>query len=115
MKGYIFLGIAIIAEVFGTTMLKMSHGFTNLLPTIGLIVGMGIAFYSLTMCLRNIPLSTAYAVWAGVGTAITAIIGVVIWNDPFNILSCIGLVSVIGGVVLLNLSKGQGKQTEGSH
>lgn len=115
MRGFIFLGIAIIAEVFGTTMLKMSHGFTNLLPTLGLVVGMSIAFYSLTMSLKSIPLSTAYAVWAGVGTAITAVIGVVIWNDPFNFLSGIGLVAVIGGVVLLNLSKGQGKQSEGAH
>ncbi|WP_408894965.1 DMT family transporter [Paenibacillus taichungensis] len=105
MKGYFALAIAIIAEVFGTTMLKLSDGFTNLLPSIGLVVGMALSFYFLTMCLKTIPLSTAYAIWAGVGTAITALLGVILWNDPFNMLSGIGLILVIGGVVLLNLSK----------
>ncbi|RAW12859.1 QacE family quaternary ammonium compound efflux SMR transporter [Paenibacillus taichungensis] len=105
MKGYFALASAIIAEVFGTTMLKLSDGFTNLLPSIGLVVGMALSFYFLTMCLKTIPLSTAYAIWAGVGTAITALLGVILWNDPFNILSGIGLIMVIGGVVLLNLSK----------
>ncbi|WP_405156798.1 DMT family transporter [Paenibacillus sp. FSL K6-0108] len=115
MKGYFALAIAIIAEVFGTTMLKLSDGFTNLLPSIGLVVGMALSFYFLTMGLKTIPLSTAYAIWAGVGTAITALLGVILWNDPFNMLSGIGLMLVIGGVVLLNLSKSPAKSSNASH
>ncbi|MGX1830050.1 DMT family transporter [Paenibacillus taichungensis] len=115
MKGYFALVIAIIAEVFGTTMLKLSDGFTNLLPSIGLVVGMALSFYFLTMGLKTIPLSTAYAIWAGVGTAITALLGVILWNDPFNMLSGIGLMMVIGGVVLLNLSKSPAKSSSASH
>ncbi|RUT40323.1 multidrug efflux SMR transporter [Paenibacillus anaericanus] len=104
-KGYILLALAIIFETFGATMLKLSEGFTNLFPTLGLIVGMGGAFYFLALCLRMLPLSFAYAVWAGTGTAITALIGVILWDEPYSFLTGIGLILIIGGVVLLNISK----------
>lgn len=61
-------------------MLKMSEGFTQILPTIGVIIGFIIAFYSLSISLRVLPLSLAYAIWAGVGTVLTAIVGIVIWG-----------------------------------
>lgn len=101
-KGYIALGIAIISEVMGTTMLKMSEGFTNVLPTIGVIIGFGIAFYSLSVSLRELPLSLAYAIWSGVGTVLTAVIGILIWGDPFSVLTLGGIALIVGGVVLLN-------------
>lgn len=102
MKGYIYLTVSIISEVFGTTMLKLSAGFTHLFPSIGVMVGFGMAFYCLSLCLRTIPLSLAYAIWAGVGTAATALIGVLLWQDPFTTLTLIGLLLIIGGVILLN-------------
>ncbi|AWI13738.1 multidrug efflux SMR transporter [Caldifermentibacillus hisashii] len=105
MKGYIALGISIISEVFGTTMLKLSEGFTNLFPSIGVIVGFGLSFYCLSLCLKTVPLSLAYAIWSGMGTALTALIGVLLWRDPFSIITLVGLVLIIGGVVLLNTSK----------
>ncbi|MEK4760326.1 multidrug efflux SMR transporter [Viridibacillus sp. FSL E2-0187] len=104
MKGYIALSISIISEIFGTTMLKLSEGFTNILPSIGVVIGFGIAFYCLSLCLKTIPLSLAYAIWAGIGTAITAVIGVLLWDDPFSIMTFFGIVLIIGGVVLLNAS-----------
>ncbi|GKU79453.1 multidrug efflux SMR transporter [Paenibacillus sp. L3-i20] len=103
-KGYIALTVSILFEVFGTTMLKMSEGFTVLLPSIGVVIGMSVAFYSLSICLRTIPLSLAYAIWSGVGTALTAVIGILIWNDPFNLLTLSGFALIVGGVVLLNAS-----------
>lgn len=112
MKGYIALGISIISEVFGTTMLKLSEGFTHLSATIGVMIGFGIAFYSLSVCLKTIPLSLAYAIWSGIGTALTALIGVLLWNEPFSITTIGGLVLIIGGVVLLNASH-TFKQAEG--
>lgn len=102
MKGYIALAGAIVTEVFGTTMLKISEGFTNLFPSIGVIIGFGLAFYLLSLSLKSIPLSLAYAIWSGVGTALTALIGILIWNDPFNLITLLGLFLIIGGVVLLN-------------
>lgn len=104
MKSYLALSIAIISEIFGTTMLKLSDGFSSLLPSIGVVIGMGLAFYSLSISLRTIPLSLAYAIWSGVGTALTALIGILIWNDPFNLLTGISLLIIIGGLVLLNSS-----------
>jgi len=106
MKGYITLATAIIGEIFGTSMLKLSEGFTKLLPSLGFIVGMGIAFYALSLCLNYLPLGTAYAIWSGVGTAATALIGLLVFHEPFNVLMIVGIILIIGGVVFLNTSKG---------
>lgn len=97
MKSYLALSIAILSEIFGTTMLKLSDGFSSVLPSIGVVIGMGVAFYSLSISLRTIPLSLAYAIWSGVGTALTALIGILIWKDPFNLLTGISLLTIIGG------------------
>lgn len=105
MKGYIALAIAIVTEVVGTTMLKLSEGFTHLWPSVGFILGFGISFYSLSLCLKSVPLSMAYAIWSGVGTALTALIGVLVWRDPLNMLTLAGLTFIIGGVVLLHTSQ----------
>ncbi|RFA35516.1 QacE family quaternary ammonium compound efflux SMR transporter [Virgibacillus dokdonensis] len=104
MKGYIHLIVAIFFEVFGTTMMKVSNGFTNLLPTISFIFGFGLAFYFLSLSLKTITLSFAYAIWSGVGTALTAIIGIILWEEPFSCLTGIGLFAIIGGVMLLNMT-----------
>lgn len=114
-KGYLALSIAIISEIIGTTMLKMSEGFTQLLPSIGVVIGFIIAFYSLSISLRDLPLSLAYAIWSGVGTVLTAIIGIVVWGDPYSILTFAGVVLIVGGVVLLNSpTKGPDKELEAS-
>ncbi|MBK3495241.1 multidrug efflux SMR transporter [Viridibacillus sp. YIM B01967] len=114
MKGYIALGISVISEIFGTTMLKLSEGFTVVLPSIAVIIGFGLAFYCLSICLKTIPLSLAYAIWAGVGTAITAVIGILLWQDPFSIMTLLGLILIIGGVILLNSSNSSEKVTNPS-
>jgi multidrug resistance protein EbrB len=85
VKGYIALGIAIIGEIFGSSMLKLSEGFTNVLPSIGFILGFGVAFYSISISLMNIPLGTAYAIWSGAGTVLTALIGVWVWEEPIRV------------------------------
>ena len=70
---YLFLAIAIIAEVAATSALKASEEFTRLVPSIIVIVGYGIAFYLLTLVLRVIPIGITYAVWSGVGIVLVAI------------------------------------------
>lgn len=109
-KGHLFLSLAIMFEVFGTTMLKLTEGFTNLIPAIFFIIGMGGAFFFLTLSLRQLPLSMAYAIWSGVGTALTAAVGIIIWKEEFNLLTAVGLILIIGGVVFLNASSGTGKK-----
>ncbi|MDU4959449.1 MAG: multidrug efflux SMR transporter [Sporomusaceae bacterium] len=107
MNGYVLLSLAIALEVFSTSMMKASAGFTKLLPTIIFIGGMGTSFYVLSQALTSIPLSTAYAIWSGVGTALTALIGVFVWKEQFDLYTGLGIVLIIFGVVILNL-KGPG-------
>ncbi|MFJ5763815.1 DMT family transporter [Lysinibacillus sp. NPDC093210] len=102
MKGYIYLTISIVCEVFATTMLKLSEGFTVLGPSIAVAFGYGISFYCLSLCLKTLPLSLAYAIWSGVGTALTVVLGIVIWGDIFNLYTALGISLIIGGVILLN-------------
>lgn len=106
MNPYVFLAVAIVSEVFGSSMLKVSNGFKKLFPTIGVIMGMGIAFYSLSLALKTIPLGTAYAIWSGVGTALTAVVGIIVYKEGFNVKKLLGLVLIIGGVIVLKLSSG---------
>ncbi|MED1472389.1 multidrug efflux SMR transporter [Bacillus salipaludis] len=105
MRGYLYLTIAIIGEIFATGMLKMSEGFSVLLPSVGVVAGYVISFYCLSLCLTTIPLSLAYAIWSGVGTALTALIGVVVWQEVFSAFKILGIILIIGGVLILNSTK----------
>ncbi|WP_249316590.1 multidrug efflux SMR transporter [Bacillus sp. FJAT-50079] len=103
MKGFIFLSISITTEIIATMLLKLSNGFTVILPTIGVIIGYGLAFYFLSKSLEFIPLSIAYAIWSGVGTALTAILGIIFFSDPINLGVVLGILSIIFGVVMMNV------------
>ncbi|OXS76292.1 QacE family quaternary ammonium compound efflux SMR transporter [Lysinibacillus sp. KCTC 33748] len=110
MKGYLFLALSIVSEVFATTMLKFSEAFTIIGPSIAVAIGYGISFYSLSLCLKTLPLSLAYAIWSGIGTALTVIVGIVVWGEMFNLYSAIGITLIIGGVILLNQGDQQSVQ-----
>lgn len=114
MNSYIFLTISIICEVFATTMLKMSDGFTVLLPAIGSIVGYGISFFSLGLTLKTMPLSLAYAIWAGAGTVLTALVSVVLWGEVLSMIKIVGILLIIGGVIVLNTTTNNETATEPS-
>ncbi|QSB08912.1 multidrug efflux SMR transporter [Lysinibacillus fusiformis] len=106
MTAFSFLMLAIIAEVFASSMLKRTEGFTRIGPSIGVVVGYGTAFYYLALTLKVIPIGTAYAIWAGLGTALTAIVGVVLYKERFNRKKVLGILCIIMGVVVLNLAGG---------
>lgn len=103
MQVWLLLLGAIVLEVAGTTSMKLSDGFTKLLPSILIFVCYAISFILLTLTLKHINVSIAYAVWAGIGTALIAAIGVVYFAEPMTgfKLVCVGL--IILGVVGLNL------------
>ena len=103
MNGYVFLGLAIAFEVFSTSMLKASAGFTKLLPSLAFLAGMATSFYAVSQAMLFIPLNIAYAIWAGVGTALTALVAIVIWKEPMNFYTAIGIALIIAGVAILNL------------
>ncbi|WP_449343265.1 DMT family transporter [Streptomyces silvisoli] len=101
--GYATLAGAICAEVLGTTSMKFSHGFTRLWPSLGTLVGYLIAFVLLAQTLKTMQVGTAYAIWAGVGTAAVAVIGMAFLGETANLAKLVGVVLVIAGVVVLNL------------
>ncbi|HLQ95478.1 MAG TPA: multidrug efflux SMR transporter [Pseudogracilibacillus sp.] len=105
MKPYVWLSISILIETVGTVMLKLSDGFTSLLPSVGAIASYGLSFYLLSLCLTYLPLSLAYAIWSGTGTALTAIAGIIIWDEAATLLKGIGILLIIGGVALLNMKE----------
>lgn len=99
----ITLALTIIAEIIATTALKVSQGFSRPLPSIVVIIGYSIAFYLLSVTIKNMPLGTAYAIWAGLGTAGTVLIGVLVWNERLDLPRILGIALIIAGVIVLNL------------
>ncbi|MER1984956.1 MAG: multidrug efflux SMR transporter [Solibacillus sp.] len=104
MNAYILLALSIGSEIFATTMLKYSDGFTVFWPSFAVVFGYSISFFLLGVVLKTLPLSLAYAIWSGVGTAVTAIISILLWGEVFTVLKILGLVLIIGGVIALNSS-----------
>lgn len=103
MSKWLLLSIAIIAEVFGTSFLKSSEGFTKLWPSIAVIVGYVVAFYFLSLSLKVIPVGIAYAIWAGIGVVLIALIGWIVFSQKLDIPAIIGISMILGGVVVLNV------------
>ena len=106
MLFWVYLLIAILTEVVGTTMMKVSQGLTRLMPSVLMFVMYAISFVFMALALKKIEVSTAYAIWSGLGTAMIATIGIVAFRESISILKLLGLVLIIGGVVLLNLKGG---------
>ncbi|AKG74618.1 DMT family transporter [Salinicoccus halodurans] len=107
MKNFMFLAGAIIFEVTGTTLLNLSDGFTNLVPTAALIISFALSFICLVYALKAIPLSLAYSIWAGLGTAGAGVIGVFLFDEVMTPVNIIGLLVIIAGVVIMNMSSGE--------
>ena len=99
---YLYLAIAIIAEVVATSALKASSEFTKLIPSLIVIVGYGIAFYFMTLVLRTIPIGITYAVWSGVGIVLVAVVGALLYRQIPDIPAIIGMGLIISGVVVIH-------------
>lgn len=99
---YLLLSLAIAVEVGATVTLKFSEGFTRLAPTLISLIGYGVSFFLLALTLRHIPVSVAYAIWSGAGTAAVAAIGFTVLREPVTVVKLAGIALIIGGVVLLN-------------
>lgn len=103
MNPWLLLGLAIVAEVIGSASLRASEGFTRWLPSVLVVLGYAAAFSLMAQILRTLPLGLTYAVWSGVGTALTAIIGWTFFRDAFHPTALGGIALIILGVVVLNL------------
>lgn len=106
---WIYLSIAILAEVVGTTALKASDSFSRLTPSIITIASYALAFYLLALALKTIPVGVAYAIWSGAGIVIIAIIGYVAFQQKLDTPAIIGIGLILAGVLVLNIfSKSSG-------
>ncbi|WP_291413897.1 multidrug efflux SMR transporter [Actinophytocola sp.] len=95
--------LAIALEVAGTSLLKLTEGFTRPWPTAGCLAAYAAAFAILALVVRDVPVGVAYAMWSGLGTAAIVAIGVVFLNESISLTKVAGVLLVIGGVVTLNL------------
>ncbi|WP_245528312.1 DMT family transporter [Deinococcus maricopensis] len=102
----LLLALSILAEVLGTSALRASEGFTRFLPGVVVVLGYGTAFTLMSRVLTQLPMGFTYAVWSGVGTALTALIGWVYFRDAFQWGALGGIALIIAGVVVLNASGG---------
>lgn len=103
MSKWLLLSAAIVAEVFGTSFLKASEGFTRFWPSVAVIAGYVTAFYFLSLTLKVIPVGIAYAIWAGVGVVLIALIGWLIFDQKLDLPALAGIGLIISGVMVLNL------------
>lgn len=100
---YLFLAIAIVAEVIATSALKSSQGFTRLLPSILVVAGYSCAFYFLSLTLRTMPVGIAYAIWSGLGIMLVTAIAWVLHGQRLDLPAVIGLLLIIAGVLVVTL------------
>jgi small multidrug resistance pump len=103
MQSWIILSVAILLEVAGTHCMKLSQGFSRLIPSILIFVFYGLSFVGLTFALKKIDVGIAYAVWAGIGTALIAAIGMLYFKEPLTLVKLVSILLIITGVVGLNL------------
>lgn len=102
MQGWLFLVVAVVAEVIATSALKASNGFSRLWPSLLVIVGYGCAFYFLSLTLRYLPLGVAYAVWAGLGVVLTTLIGWSLFQQKLDGAALMGIALILAGVIVMN-------------
>jgi len=98
----LYLAIAIVSEVIGTAALKASEEFTQLIPSLIVIVGYASAFYFLTLTLRTIPVGIAYAVWAGCGIVLICLVSWILYKQVLDAPAIIGIGLIAAGIVLIN-------------
>ena len=103
VAGYLPLALAIMFEVLGTSMLMKSAQFTKPVPTIMMALSFAASFYCLSLALRVIPLGLAYAIWAGAGIVLIAIVGVVVFRQSLDAPAYIGVALIVSGVAIVNL------------
>ena len=101
--GYLYLGIAIVAEVVATSALKASEGFTRTGPSLIVAIGYGVAFYFLSLVLKTVPMGVAYAIWSGVGIVLIAAIGWLLMRQPLDVPALLGIGLIVAGVAVIQL------------
>ena len=100
---YIYLAIAIVAEVIGTTALKFTDNFTNLMPSLLVATCYGTAIFMLSVIVRSMPVGIVYAIWSGAGIVLVTIVGAIWLRQTLDAAAIIGIALILAGVVIVNL------------
>lgn len=100
---YVYLALAIVAEVIGTTALKASNGFSRPGWVAVTVAGYGVAFYLLSLTLRTVPTGVAYAIWSGVGIVLISIAGWIVFKQRLDVPALIGMALIAAGVIVINV------------
>lgn len=100
---YLYLIIAIVAEVMATSALKASDGLTKPRSVMIMAVGYALAFYFLSLTIRTVPVGVAYGIWSAIGIVLIAAIGAVWFRQPVDLAGAIGLGLIVTGVIVVNL------------
>ena len=103
MSNWVYLAVAILAEVIATSALKASEGFSRLVPSLVVVAGYGIAFFCLSLTLRTIPVGIVYAIWSGVGIVLIALAGYFVFGQVLDAPALIGMGLIVAGVLVINL------------
>lgn len=101
---WIYLIIAGVFEVVWAMGLKYSHGFTKLLPSLITLGGMVVSFYLLSLAAKSLPIGTAYAIWTGIGALGAVLLGIILFNEPVNILRIVFLGLILVGILGLKFT-----------
>ncbi len=107
MNPWLLLSLAILLELSGTICLKLSQGFTRLLPSVGVVCFYLGSFTLMAQSLKTLEVGIVYAIWAGVGTALIAVVGVLAFGESVTAFKILGLLMIIGGTFLLRLASSQ--------
>ena len=100
---WLYLAIAVSAEVMATTALKFSEGFTKPIPSLLVVLGYAGAFYFLSKVLNQLPISAAYAIWSGAGVALVGIVAWIWLGQKLDMGALVGIGLIISGVLVINL------------
>jgi small multidrug resistance pump len=100
---WLYLAIAIVAEVIATSALKASEGFTRPIPATLVVVGYGIAFYMLSLTLRTIPMGVVYAIWSGAGIVLITLVGYFMFRQRLDLPALLGIGLIVAGVLVMQL------------
>ena len=101
---WVYLFVAGVFEIVWATGLKYTEGFTQLWPSVGTVLAMGVSFWFLSLALKTIPMGTAYAVWTGIGVVGVAILGIVLFDESRDFLRLFCILVIVAGIVGLRLS-----------
>lgn len=103
MNAWLLLGLAIVAEVVGTSALKASEGFTRLGPSVVVVLGYAVAFFCLSLVLKTLPVGVTYAVWSGLGIVLITLVAWLLYGQTMDLAGFIGMGLIVAGVAVLNL------------